>query len=81
MPGLGRSVARGRRAIGLAAMVYRERGSSPRPPEGVPSLRLDFVPTAGTDGLSLDLNFISQSYASFQPDPQTGGLTLFQVWS
>lgn len=32
MPGLARSVARGRRAIGLPASVYRERGSSFTPP-------------------------------------------------
>lgn len=104
-----RSVARGRRAIGLAAMNYRERGArSLFPTDGSPSLILDFVPTAGTAGYTLDLTFVQPlsayaadgslradfvngtyaaasasepSFAAHVPDPLTGGITNFQVWS
>ena len=109
MPGLARSFARARRAVGLSAAVYRERGArSLFPTDGSPSLILDFVPTAGTAGYTLDLTFVQPlsayasdgslradfvngtysaasasqpTFAAHVPDPLTGGITNFQVWS
>ena len=83
-------------------------GGSRFPTDGTPSLILDFVPTAGTAGYTLDLVFAEPataynaegslrldfingtyaapsagepSFAAHVPDPLTGGITNFQVWS
>lgn len=60
--------------------VRRTLAGGNRPPEGTPTLVLDFVPTA--DGSpTLELLFSQPRYAAFERDPLTGGITNFQVWS
>jgi hypothetical protein len=47
-----------------------------------PTLILDFVPTSGLDGETLNMSFVAQDYYAYSGDPTVqSGITNIQVWS
>ena len=47
-----------------------------------PTLILDFVPTSGLEGDTLNMSFVAQDYYSYSTDPTVqSGITNIQVWN
>lgn len=70
-------------SIGIGTVATLTSGSNigGRNRRGEPTLILDFVPTSGVAGITLNLAFTTQEYNVYQTDPTVvSGITNIQVW-